>query len=156
VARYDAYDCSWSWDGDLSVGEDGDLADNKDDAIQSLVNEIRTVIRSETGDWQFYPQLGADLSDFLGEPNNRETGKAIEDRIISSLVGLGIVTRGDLSVRVMPVEAHAVMITITVNAEATADNSLVVGEPILVSLVYDSIEDSVFFLSVGELERQGA
>jgi len=153
--NYDTLDLDFSWDGDLVLGSDGDLGDNRDDGIRSLENEIRTVVKSEMGDWQHHPSLGANLSEFRGEPNTREIGKKIEQRVVSSLTNTGIVRLEDLKVRVVPTSVHAILIIITVTAQATPYNRLSQGESIVVSLSYDSLEDSVFFLPPSRTEWEG-
>jgi Fe2+ transport system protein FeoA len=153
VANYDSVDLDFTWDGDYFVGKDGDIADTSDDLIRSLENEIHTVLRSEFGDWERDIVVGANMSEFRGEPNTRETGKQVEDRIRSRLVAIGIVQGEDLNVRVIPVGPHKVMIVIHINVTATSGNRLEIGEPLAVSLTYDSLEDSVFFLEVDQAER---
>lgn len=155
MANYDSIDTDWTWDGDYEVGDNGDLKDTSYDYIQSLINEVRTVVRSEYDDWQLHTMLGSNLSDFLGEPNNETVAKAIEERIVSAIATAGILDASDLRVRVTPVQNHIVLVTLTISAEATSKNSLVIGDPVIVSLVYDSLEDSIFFLPVNEVERLG-
>ena len=146
MANYDTVDADFTWDGDYTVGQDGDLGDTADDYIRSLVNEIRDLVKSDFGDWQKDPSYAGDLTDFNGEPNTRETGKRIEDRVKSRITAAQIVTAQDLFVKVTPVHVNQVLITIRVQAVATSRNSLKVGEPIVVALVYDSTEHSIFFL----------
>lgn len=144
--NYDTVDADFSWDGDYIVGDDGDLKDTSDDYIRSLTNEIRTLVKSNFGDWSADPSFAADLSDFNGEPNTRATGKRIEERIKSRLTSITIVQSSDLNVRVTPVHVNQVLVTIRVECVATSKNSLEPGEPVVVALVYDSTEHSIFFL----------
>lgn len=155
MANYDHIDADFTWDGDYFIGSDGDLADTQDDTIRSLLNEVRTVIRCEVGDWELHSMIGANLADFLGEPNTSASAKAIEERVVSSLVSAGLVQSSDVKVRVVPVQNHIVLIMIAISAEATYRNSLAAGEPAVVSFTYDSMEDSVFFLPPSEVERLG-
>lgn len=154
MANYDAVDIDWSWDGDHLVGPDGDIADTSDDYSRSLVNEITTVIKSELLEWEKDPTIGADLSDFVGEPNTRENGARLEDRVRTRLVDSGIVVPEDLTVRVIPLSIHRVMISITVLALATVNNDLTVGEPIVVNLVFDTTENGTFVLPISELRKE--
>lgn len=153
MANYDSLDLKWTWDGDLLEADDGDLAINDDDMITSLETEIQSILKSETGQWLIHPILGANLSDFRGEPNTRETAQLIEERVVSSLVNQGIVRQEDISVRVVPVGPYQVLITIRVNTVATPGNRLEPGESLTVVFTYDSLEDSVFFLPPNQLER---
>lgn len=154
MANYDSYDLDWSWDGDFIRGDDGDFKDTSYDAIQSLLNEIRTIVRSEIGDWQLHGLLASNLSDFLGEPNTEETANNIRERIISSLSTFETVLPSDLNVRIVPVQRHLVMILISISIEATQFNSVTAGEPVKVALTYDTLEDTVFFLQESELNKQ--
>jgi hypothetical protein len=147
IANYDSIDLDFSWDGDFFVGNNGDIADTKDDFIRSLENEIQTVVKSETLDWEKHPTIGATLSDFQGEPNTRAMGQAIEQRVVGRILDLSIVNPSDLAVRVVPVHIHQILIVITITAVATNGNRLEKGEPLVTSVLYDSSENSLFFLA---------
>jgi hypothetical protein len=151
---YDAIDVNWSFDGDFSVGNDGDLGDTHDDLIQAKVQEIQSLVKSEVGDWKAHPGFAATLSDYRGEPNTREVGKQIEKRISFSLISNNVVRPEDLDVRVVPVGIHEVIIFIKVNAMATNRNSLQLGQPIVVTVVYNTVEDSVWFRPQDQTERE--
>jgi len=154
LAIYDDIDAAWTWDGDFVVSDKGDLEDTSSDGLQSLLNEIHTLIRSDFGDWENHPIHASNLSDFRGEPNNRQTAEAIEERLVSTISAAGLVSASDISVRVVPVHAHQVLILMRINAAATPDNNLEPGNALVVAFTYDSLEDSVFFLPPSETERQ--
>jgi hypothetical protein len=141
---YDAIDLDWTWDGDYLVGQDGDIGDTSDDYIRSLENEIHNICKSETGDWQKFPMLGANLSEFQGEPNTRDNGRRLEDRISFRIVDAKLVDAGDLEVRVVPVAASQVLILIRILAAPTQNNRLTSREPIITKLLFDSNENSIF------------
>lgn len=153
IALYDTVDLDWTWDGDFLRGNDGDLQDTSDDFIRSLENEIQSIVKSSTGDWFLHPARAADLSDYVGEPNTRKTGEVIQDRVKAALINSGVVQPHDLSVRVVPVGYHEVMIRISVNAISTPNNRLVVGTPVIATLLYDTMENGIFFLPTNENER---
>lgn len=150
---YNAIDLQWEYDGDFAVGKDGDLKDTSYDEIQALIQEVQSVVRSKFKDWKAHPSLTANLQEFRGEPNTRQTGKRIEERIFSTLVNNSIVQAGDLNVRVVPVHIHQVAVLIRISALATPQNSLVLGQPIVITLIYDSVEDSVFYIPENKLEE---
>jgi len=154
MANYDAIDLEWSWDGDYSIDENGDLKDTSADLIESIVQEVRTVIKSESFDWEKDPTVGANLNDFKGEPNNRFTGQAIQDRIKSAISNIGVAQSGDISVRVVPVHNNQVLILVRILAEASPGNSLEPGDLVRVDLVYDTLEDGVFFLLDDQVAKQ--
>jgi hypothetical protein len=146
MGLYDSNDLYWTWDGDLAVGDDGDIKETMPDALQSLRQEIATIVKSEINEWEAEPSLGCTLSDFMGEPNTRENGQAIEDRIRLKLAEANIVQREDLNVRVVPTGPHQIMIMINVSVLATAQNQLTLAEPVNVSLLYDTMENNLFFM----------
>ncbi len=153
MASYDSIDISFSWDGDFELGKDGDLKDTSDDLIQALLQEIRSIIKSEFGDWKEHVSYAAGLSEYRGEPNTRKVGESIEQRVRSVLVSNNVVRPEDLDVRVVPVHIHQILIMIKIRALATPNNSLVLGQPIVTSLVYDSVEDSIWYVTESQKER---
>lgn len=155
MANYDSIDLDWSWDGDFGIDVTGDVLDTSSNFLRSIVNEVQTVIKSESLDWEKDVTLGSDLSDFQGEPNTADTGQAIQDRIKAALVNQGIVQSGDLTVKVVPVHNNQVMIMIRINAEPSTRNGLGLGEQVKVDLVYDTLESGVFFLLDDNNKKQG-
>lgn len=156
MANYDSVDLDWSWDGDYAFDENGDIKDTSKDFLRSIVNEVATVVKSETQDWEKDITLGANLADFQGQPNTAQVGEAIQDRIKSALVNQNIIQSGDISVRVTPVHANQVLIMIRINVEPTTRNGLRPGDPVKIDLIYDTLENGIFFLLDNNLKRQGA
>ncbi len=146
MANYDSIDLRWTWDGDYSCGDDGDLEDTSFDYIYSLIQEIQTIVKGEFKDWEKHPNLCADLNDYNGEPNTRATGDKIANRIKSKLVSGGLVRIEDLRVKVVPVHLHQVLVSISVQASPSPNNSLQLGQPVVVNTIYDSSEHSIYFL----------
>ncbi len=144
-SNYDRIDIEWTWNGDFNVGKDGDLADTQGDQIQSLIQEIQTVAQSALNDWKEHPSLGAGLEDFIGEANTRETANEINSRLTAALTLNDIVRDEDLTVRTIPVGPHTVLITITVEALATQNNSLE-SNTVTTSTVFDYFERGVVFV----------
>lgn len=146
MALYDSIDLAWTWDGDYVLGDNGDIDDTSSDYIISLVQEIQTIVKGELGDWEKSPNICADLCDFNGEPNTKNTGSKIINRITSKIVSNGLVKSEDLQVKVVPIGTNQVLVSIRVQATPTPNNSLQLGQPVVVSLVYDSVENNIFFL----------
>lgn len=146
MAIYDENDISFSWNGDFLVSADYDLADTSTDALLSLLQQIHDICASSLRDWEFYPSRAATLSDFVGEPNTKETGDAIHDRLRISIVSAGLVAEEDLEIRIIPVHIHRVLVIIKINAVSTYANNLEIGEPLITSLVFDFMEQGIFFL----------
>ena len=154
MANYDSIDLEFTWDGDYILGDDGDLKDTSEDYLQSVKNEIHSVLRSELNDWEVSPTFAASISEFRGEPNNEATARAIEERVRSRISDLGLVKQSDLAVRVVPVGIHQVMIVLTINATSTPGNSLNLGEALGITFLYDTLEDSVFYLEDSKQEKE--
>ena len=146
MANYDSNDLDWSWDGDFSIDQNGDLSDTFRDLLLSITHEIQTIIKSETLDWETDPGIGANLSDFQGLANNREVGKLIENRIKSSVIDQGLVLNGDFQIRVIPTHANEVLISMSLAAAPTLNNGLTSNEPLQIHFTYNSNENNVFFL----------
>ena len=154
MGNYDTIDLDFTWDGDFTKGQDGDLGDTSDDYIRALVNTIRDLVKSEFGDWEKDPNFAGSLADFRGEPNTRAIGKTIEDRVKSRLSGSQVAQSQDILVKVVPVHANQILIVIRIQAISTPRNSLKPGEPVVVSLVYDSTEHDIFFLPPSQKDKE--
>lgn len=143
---YDDIDVRFSWNGDLVRGDQGDIKHTSDDALQSLLDQIHSVCASALLDWEVYPNRGATLDDFVGEPNTRTTGRRIRDRVRLSLISADLVSEEDLQVRVVPVHVHKVLIIIKIDAIPTVFNGLKPEETLQTAVVFDTLEQGVFFL----------
>lgn len=135
----------WSWNGDFIPGKDGDLADTEGDQIQSLIQDIQTIVASEIGDWEEDKSRGADLFYFAGEPNSRETATGIKTRLRDALVLSRVVRIEDLDIKVLPIGKDAVLIIVRVAAQSTPRNSLE-NNLVVVSTVFDLVERGIMFL----------
>jgi hypothetical protein len=153
MANYDTIDIDFTWDGDFVKGKDGDLGDTSDDHIRSLVNEIQSVVKSVFKDWEKDPHVAGDLDDYKGEPNSKDTGRQIENRVKSRLVAVPLVQPQDVQVRVVPVHVNQIMVIIRIQAVATPNNSLKPGEPVVVTFLYDSMEHDIFFLPPAQKDK---
>ena len=144
---YDDIDIEFNRNGDLELGRDKDIKTTKNDGLQSLLDQIHSICASTFEDWELYQNRGAALSDFIGEPNNQFTANRIQDRIKISLTASGLILSEDLKVRVFPVHAHKLLAIISIDAIATVFNDLQPGDSVRTALVFDTIEQQVFFLN---------
>jgi len=150
---YDAIDLFYSWNGDYTIGQDGDLKDTSYDGLRSLKQEIHTICASALNDWAEYPGYAAGLDDFVGRPNIPSTAAAIEDRVRIALTANLVVLEEDLSVKVIPVHRQEVLIVIKVHVIPTTANNLVV-DTVSTALVFDFVEQGITFLEkVPQLQR---
>lgn len=140
--NYDRNDLAWSYRGDWLISHDGDLRDTFDDPLRSLYEEVRDVLKSEVGDWRIYPEIGAGLPDFVGEPNNKRTAEAIKTRVIAALTRNGLVASNDLKVMYTPMDIDKLLIRISITVAQTAANR---GSNSLgITLGYSYAENQVF------------
>jgi hypothetical protein len=147
-ANYDRIDFEWSWNGDYGISSDGDIGDTSRDQIQSLVQEVQSIISSSLNDWEEYPGIGANLDAFVGEANTKETSRLLRLRVKDALIFNNIVREDDLEIKIVPVGIHSVLIVLRIAALATPNNSLDQNS-MVVSLIYDYTERGVFFLESG-------
>lgn len=143
---YDSIDLSFGWNGDYSIGSDGDLEDTSNNGLLSLIDQLHDLAASTFKDWELYPSRGAGLDDFVGEPNTRSTGNRIHDRWRTAIVSAGLVVEDDLEIRVAPVHKHKVLIVTSIDAVATETNTLLQGQKLTIAMVFDTIERETFFL----------
>jgi hypothetical protein len=142
ASLYDSVDLDFTWDGDYIIDSSGDLKDTSDDYLKSIQNEIFSIVKSSVGDWKEDPQLGADLDDFIGEPNDRNTAANMKARLQSSLTQ--VVNAKDLSVRIVPVHLHKVLIIINLEVIPTAQNKMRGGNSVTINFLYDYFEKGVY------------
>lgn len=145
-SNYDDIDLRFAWNGDFLRDDSGDLAINRDDALKSILDQIHSICASALEDWEIYPNRGAGLDDFVGEPNTRYQADRIHDRLRLALTSAGIVETEDLQIRVVPVHINKVLILIRIAAVATTFNALQDGELLQTAVVFDSLERQVMFL----------
>jgi hypothetical protein len=142
---YDDVDVAFGWTGDMLLDR-GDFKDTSYNTLQSLLDQIHVICASSLEDWEIYPNKGAGLNDFIGEPNTRSSADRTHDRVRLAITSAGLVLEDDLEVRVVPVHANKVLIVIRVSAIATAFNALLPNEVLQTAVVFDSLEQEVFFL----------
>jgi hypothetical protein len=140
---YDKIDLGWSFQGDLYLGDDGDIADTKHDPLRSAVQEVRTRVKSEQGDWKMYPELGATVRDFVGKMNNKKTAEALKTRIISALAQHGFVDPQDLKIMYAPISQDTLIVRITLRVAPTPQNAN--SSTIGISFLYNYTENNVLY-----------
>ena len=147
----DNFDVTFSWNGDLDL-DAGDIRINKEDGLRSLREQIHSIVASSYRDWTIYPNLGASLDNFIGEPNSRKTGNAIKQRLFFALTSAGIVSPQDLEIKVVPVHVHKILIVINIKALSTPYNNLNSGDLVQVSFIFSTFEQQVYFMNRNVLD----
>lgn len=70
---------------------------------------IRTRLRTENPDWILYPEVGADLTDLIGEMNTPQTADRGIEMIYRTLTYDGAFRREDLEVTAAPVSHSTIL-----------------------------------------------
>lgn len=99
--------------GDLIVGSNGDLSLATE--AETLTQDVTFRLKTDFGDYTPSPALGADLSSFLGEPNNPATVDLMKEHVILSLTQDDRIRAGTLFVDVIPIDIHAVQVFVIIS-----------------------------------------
>ena len=140
--NYDKVDFAWTAGGDIVLGHSGDILDTSHDPLRSLHQECVTRIKSEIKDWKSYPDLGASISDFVGEPNNKLIAEAIKTRITAALTKHGFINSKDISIKYAPIDIDRILFRITITVLATAENRG--SNYIKINTLYNYGENNIF------------
>lgn len=108
-------DLLFTSDGDLALGEDGDLADTQNVLNRDMIQRIVTRVGSSPGDWAYSPNVGANLSAVMGQRNTREQGQRIEQIITSALMRDSFLRSTEFAVTAYPVNQHVVGVVLTIS-----------------------------------------
>lgn len=125
-------DLYWTADGDLYVDPNGEggmyVATSYNDEI--LSSAIIKRLSSTSGDWATAPELGADLIDFVGLPNTRETAAYIQARIESILIQDLLINSADINIEIMPSGENEITAILLVESIHT-------DEPVIIGFSFD-------------------
>lgn len=118
--RYnESLDFYFSSNGDFCLDDTGMLRDTKYDKYRYFIQRVNTRLSSVQGDWSLAPEVGANLTDFLGSPNTADTGRLIKRRVFNELTRANFISPRDLDVRVMPLSETSIGIIINVTPPDT-------------------------------------
>ena len=123
-------DFFFSSNGDFRLGDGGRLERTVGYDHRALVQTIVKRLSSTKYDWSQQPQVGANMGDFLGQNNSRETARLIKSRIVSELTRDRLISSSSLTVQIVPVSKTAILIAVFIR---TDDPS----QPIAVQFTYD-------------------
>jgi len=122
---YRVKDLRWTPNGDLVIGQDGDIGDTSLHSLASFVQEVRTRLMSELYDWRLHPQLGADLSSLVGEANTRNLAEEGKAMIVASLTRDGFCSPGYVTVRYIPVAIDEILYTVRIALPNTTQQEVI-------------------------------
>lgn len=145
MANYDSLDLRFSWAGDYSLGHDKDIADNQEDYLLSLNDQIHDIAASSLNDWEVYPKRASQLKDFIGKPNTSSNARRIEERLRLALTTANVVLDSDLEIKTIPVHVNELLIILFIKCTPTPNNKLTQSNTLVVQLVFDYNEQGVFF-----------
>ncbi len=118
---------------DLTLTEDGDISlisrdEGKDISITSRHNVVKQNVMcrlfTQNPDWYTYPRLGANLEDFLGEPNTERVANQIKENIIRALTFDNFIRLSDLDIYPLPINESQIIFYITIDQEAESPISI--------------------------------
>jgi len=98
MSRFDAADLWFTEEGDLVLGDNGDLKDTTSVYGRSLLQEIRTRLKADKGDWKLHTSLGANLTSYLGEAATKRYVSLIGRAIVESLTYDRLLLPGDFEI----------------------------------------------------------
>lgn len=102
-------------DGDLQTDLNGDIKDTMSTLGRAIVQEIRTRIRADRGDWQLNKSIGANLEGFLGQPNSESNVRDVCSAIIQALTFDRFLLPGEVEVLPLPIGPDILYIRIIVH-----------------------------------------
>tara|TARA_B100000029_G_scaffold273582_1_gene268338 strand:+ start:247 stop:687 length:441 start_codon:yes stop_codon:yes gene_type:complete len=125
-------DYLWTGDGDLffDPNGNGDLYTATSEGDEVLSSAVIKRLTSSTGDWGTSPELGADLIDFIGLPNTRETAALIQTRVENILVQDLMIRSDAIGTEVFPIGPNELLVMMMIDS---IDSS----EPIITAFSFD-------------------
>lgn len=116
MARFkDIVDIKWSSNGDLCLGDSGDLDDTENDFYGGFLQRLNTILSSSKYDWKTQSFVGADLKQFVGKPNTRETGAAIKQAVLAAVQQYDLLRGEEFIVDVFPVSEQMIAIVLVIS-----------------------------------------
>ena len=125
-------DYLFTGDGDFFLDPNGKgdvyiaTAENNEVLAASIIKRLT----STEGDWATAPNLGANLVDFVGMPNTRETAALLQSRIENILTQDLMIRSGSIGVDVIPVGPNELLVMCVAES---VDNS----EPLITAFSFD-------------------
>lgn len=129
MARYDGTDLRLTEDGDLVI-ERGDLSTvTKQEFVKQTA---RNRIKTSDPDWYDYiiDEIGANLEDLLGRPNNPETARLGIEKIGEALTKDGLVDTDDIYIKPVPVGRYVIGFFIFIRVDD-------VGQPLFFEVLFN-------------------
>lgn len=127
-------DLRWSLDGDYTL-LNGDFSTTESVPGKAFLQEVSDRVISSSGDWKLFPRKGANVDDFIGEPNNPTTQARIENAISFALTRDKFLDQQDFAVTAAPISQTQVAVRIDFDTSLT---NIIPDSTIQLNIVYDT------------------
>lgn len=97
-------------DGDLNLLPNGDIetVDNGD----ALAQHVMVCLRTYLNDASTFPGIGSIIEDFIGQPNTREVGTALENEVRRAILTSSIFDASVLRVTAVPISTQQMLLLV--------------------------------------------
>lgn len=136
-------DIALSYDGDLIIDESQDLL--LISGIEWFKREVNKIIRTNLREWRSEPDIGANLEEFIGSVNSKETAESIKLKLLEAITIDNFQFPGQFEVKIIPVSTDKLTIYITYN---------IIGENYAISKLIYSLDSGVSIPINDELEKE--
>ena len=106
---------------DLDIWPDsstGDIKDTSAEPLRSLKQEIASIALYSPGDWRSFPDIGAGLREYIGQPNTEEVANEMSGDLFDAFIEDRVVDASDLSIEPMPISVEDILFHIEINADS--------------------------------------
>ena len=107
--RFTNPDLWFTDDGDLKIDHDGDLKDTLSNENRAVIQEIKTIVSSNKGEWALSPKVGADLSDLRGETSTESIAQKAVVKITQEILDNEILSADEFIVVPMVIEEYLII-----------------------------------------------
>lgn len=122
-----------SYDGDL-IADRFDLADTSNERYKTYYQILRLLLNSEPGDYWGWPEIGLDLSIYMGRPNTPELGYEIAHVVKQYLLQFSPLFNYEFDVEPYPLGRESLALWIHVNTLDDTEG---------ISIVYDLMDNNL-------------
>lgn len=91
-----------------------DLLDTSNSNYRAFIQEILTRALSNKGEWRMQPDIGANINDYLGQPNNAVLGQRVYNSLYNALTQNGFLKSSELKIDVFPISKNDIGILLTI------------------------------------------
>jgi len=137
IGEYVQNDIQSNFSGDISIGNNGDikLAGSYDTQV-ALANFW---LRTDNSDYAPAPDVGANLGEFIGENNTRQTLQQMEEQTNDSLVR-NIFFPEDVAVKVIPFDYDEALVAVQLAGDYFESGSFRKAVPTVFSYLFPYID----------------